>query len=71
MSEQFWNNIIKTSMGFAITVTNILLKKIVVILVKMMGCHTESTQMIQTTRWVFYTNFLNTGFLLMLANANL
>lgn len=71
MSEQFYNNIIKQTMGFAITGTNLFLKRIVVILVKQMGCHTESKQMIQTTRWVFLTNFLNTGFLLMLANANL
>jgi hypothetical protein len=71
MNEIFYNGLLTKAMSFIITGVNIGLKQIVVWQVAKWGCNTESIQMIYTTSGVFITNFLNTAFLLMLANANL
>jgi hypothetical protein len=61
------DNLIK----YFIIILNTLIRMIVIIIINAVGCDTESTQMSFITNSVFICIFFNTGFLLMLCNANL
>jgi hypothetical protein len=54
-----------------IIVLNTVLRMIVIEIVNFTGCNTESGQMSYVTNAVFICIFFNTGFLVMLCNANL
>jgi hypothetical protein len=54
-----------------IIVINMVIRMIVIEIINAVGCQTESEQMRYITDSVFICIFFNTGFLVMLCNANL
>mmetsp|Transcript_8384 Transcript_8384/g.14010 ORF Transcript_8384/g.14010 Transcript_8384/m.14010 type:complete len:683 (+) Transcript_8384:250-2298(+) len=56
---------------YIIIIFNYVIRVVVIKLINLVGCSTESTQMKYITDCVFACQFFNTGFLLMLCNANL
>ena len=54
----------------SIVVFNYLLKEISIILIKCIGDHNKNTIMSRVIITVFICQFINTGFILMIANAN-
>ena len=61
------NNCIK----YIIIILNTVIRMSVILIINQVGHNTESTQMKYITDCVFICIFFNTGFLLMLCNANL
>jgi len=59
------------SVSFTIIIINMILKEITVRLVERIGHETKSEQMTYITNYVFYSLFLNTGFVIVMAYANL
>ena len=62
----FTNNVIK----YTIIILNTVIRKGVIAIITYVGHDNESEQMKQVTNVVFACQFFNTGFLLMLCNAN-
>lgn len=58
-------------MKFLIIGINYVLRLIVISVIMWVRCSTESTQMVYITDMVFVCQLFNTGFLLMLCNANM
>ena len=56
---------------YLIIIVNTVIRMVVIIIINKVGCSTESQQMKYITDSVFLCIFFNTGFLLMLVNANL
>ena len=56
---------------YLIIIVNTVIRMVVIIIINQVGCSTESQQMKYITDSVFLCIFFNTGFLLMLVNANL
>jgi len=54
-----------------IIVVNIILKTVIIKLICGVGYDTHSKQLSEITNGVFYAQFFNTGFLLLIVNANL
>jgi hypothetical protein len=52
-------------------VINYVLKDSTKKIVRSMGCRTDSEEMSYTGSWIFLAIWLNSGWLLMIANANL
>jgi hypothetical protein len=63
--------VFNNSLKFIIIFINTILRMLVIKVIEMIGCSTESTQMIYITDMVFVCQLFNTGFLLMLCNGNL
>lgn len=63
--------LIGNSIGVLIPTVNVILKTIIIILVKWIGEPTYSLQKSAIVRGVFFAQFFNTGFLPLLANANM
>ena len=59
------------SLKYFITGVNFFLRTICIALVKWVGYKTETMKLLQTTKVTFIVQFFNTGFLLLLVNANL
>lgn len=59
------------SIAFIIVGVNIVLKIVTIKLVEWVGEETESRQKALITRSVFFAQFFNTGFLILIVNANL
>ena len=59
------------SIAFIIIAVNIILKAVIIQLCFWIGEDTESEQKSLITNGVFYAQFFNTGFLILLVNANL
>lgn len=62
-----FNNAIK----YGIVIVNTIIRMVVIAIITMVGCQTESGEMSYVTDCVFICQFFNTGFLLMLCGANL
>ena len=58
-------------MSFAIVAINTVLRLVLITLIKWIGEDTHSQQLKSITNGVFITQFLNTGFLMLLVQANL
>lgn len=58
-------------MGYVIIGINKILEIITMKVVKAMGCQTESSELQYIAVYTFIAQLMNTGFLVMLANANL
>jgi len=56
---------------YIIIIFNTIIRMVVIFIINLVGCSTESSQMKYITDSVFICQFFNTGFLLMLVNANL
>lgn len=65
-----WSKIIGQSIAFIIIAVNVALKLLIINLVYWIGEDTQSQQKSSITNGVFYAQFFNTGFLLLLVNAN-
>lgn len=50
---------------------NMVLREVIIYLVTWVGYDTRSEQLTRITNWVFIAQFFNTGFLLLLVNANI
>jgi hypothetical protein len=59
------------SVSFTIIIINMILQSITVKLVENIGHETRSEQMTTITNYVFIALFLNTGFVILMAYANL
>jgi hypothetical protein len=68
-NDIIWSKIIGQSIAFIIIGVNIILKMIIINLVYWVGEDTQSEQKSSITNGVFYAQFFNTGFLLLLVNA--
>jgi len=65
------SKILGTSIAFIIVAVNVILKLVTIKLVEWVGEDTESCQKALITKSVFYAQFFNTGFLILIVNANL
>ena len=63
--------ILGQSISFIIIGVNVVLKLIIIELIIWVGDDTQSKQKASVVNGVFYAQFFNTGFLLLLVNANL
>ena len=54
-----------------ILVFNLILKQTIITMVSWVGYDTRSEELSRITNWVFMAQFFNTGFLLLLVNANM
>ena len=63
--------VMNNSIKYLIIIINTVIRMIVIKIIQLVGVDTESSQMKYTTDAVFVCQFFNTGFLLMLCNANL
>jgi|TARA_B110000285_G_scaffold209861_1_gene251219 hypothetical protein len=63
--------VLGTSISFAIVAINTILKEMIIFLITWIGEDTVSAQLASITNGVFYAQFLNTGILLLLLNANM
>lgn len=63
--------VMNNSIKYIIIIINTVIRMVVIKIITLVGCDTESSQMKYTTDAVFICQFFNTGFLLMLCNANL
>lgn len=54
-----------------IIAVNIFLKTVIIKLILSVGYDTQSKELTEITNGVFYAQFFNTGFLLLIVNANL
>jgi len=63
--------VMNNSIKYLIIIINTVIRMIVIKIIALVGIDTESSQMKYTTDAVFVCIFFNTGFLLMLCNANL
>jgi len=59
------------SLAYAITTINYVLRVIVILLISKIGFATESDQLSWVTTGVFFTQFLNTAFILLLVSADI
>ena len=59
------------SIAFIIIAVNIILKTVIIKLVEWIGDDTYSVQKSSITNKVFMAQFFNTGFLILIVNANL
>lgn len=55
----------------AIIVFNLILKQVIIQTVSWVGYSSRSEELTRITNWVFVAQFFNTGFLLLLVNANM
>lgn len=69
--EKSWAKYSSQALGIIIQVINYALKAITKLIVHEMGCRTDSEEMSYTGNWIFIAIWLNSGWLLMIANANL
>ena len=65
------SKIMGQSIAFIIIAVNVILKTIIFKLVKWIGEDTQSAQKSSITNKVFLAQFFNTGFLILIVNANL
>jgi len=70
-SDIFWSKVLGQSIAFIIIAVNLILKAVIIQLCFWIGEDTESEQKALITNGVFYAQFFNTGFLILLVNANL
>ena len=63
--------VMNNSIKYIIIIINTVIRMVVIKIITLVGIDTESSQMKYTTDAVFICQFFNTGFLLMLCNANL
>ena len=63
--------VMNNSIKYLIIIINTIIRMVVIKIIALVGIDTESSQMKYTTDAVFICQFFNTGFLLMLCNANL
>ena len=68
-NDIIWSKIIGQSIAFIIIAVNVALKTLIINLVYWVGEDTQSEQKSSITKGVFYAQFFNTGFLLLLVNA--
>ena len=68
-NDIIWSKIIGQSIAFIIIAVNVALKMLIINLVYWVGEDTQSEQKSSITKGVFYAQFFNTGFLLLLVNA--
>jgi len=59
------------SIKYLIIVINTVIRMIVIKIIDLVGCDTQSREMSFVTLAVFLCTFFNTGFLLMIVNANM
>ena len=71
VNEMSTSKIISTLMSVFIVVINTVLRMILISLIKWIGEDTHSQQLKSITNGVFITQFMNTGFLLLLVQSNL
>ena len=69
--DLLWSKILGQSIAFIIIAVNLILKAVIIQLCFWIGEDTESEQKAIITNGVFYAQFFNTGFLILLVNANL
>ena len=70
-ADVLWSKISGQSIAFIIIGVNIILKLVTIKLVEWVGEDTESAQKALITKAVFIAQFFNTGFLILIVNANL
>lgn len=70
-NDLLWSKILGQSIAFIIIAVNLILKAVIIQLCFWIGEDTESEQKAIITNGVFYAQFFNTGFLILLVNANL
>lgn len=70
-SDQKWSKALGTGISFIIIIVNAILKTTIIKLIQWVGEDTWSEQLSSVTRGVFFAQFFNTGFLLLLVNANM
>jgi len=66
-----WASVISRGISIAIIAVNYVLRYVIIILIKFVRYDTFSAELAAITNGIFYTQFINTGFLLLLVNANL
>jgi hypothetical protein len=71
LEKKFLGIAVASSISFVIIAINIILKKFVVDLLTWVKEATNSEKLASCTNGVFVVLYINTGFLLLLANANL
>jgi hypothetical protein len=71
MSDTFKGKMLGMGMSVIIVATNLILRMIMITLIKWIGEDTHSQQLKSITNGVFIVQFLNTGILLLLVQANL
>lgn len=69
--EKQWAKYSSQALGIIIQIINLALKYFTKMIVLEMGCRTDSEEMSYTGNWIFIAIWLNSGWLLMIANANL
>lgn len=56
---------------YLIIIINTVMRMVIIKIIDMVGCDTQSSEMSYVTTAVFICTFFNTGWLLMIVNANL
>lgn len=64
-------SVMDESIKYIIIVINTVIRMIVIKIIDSVGCDTQSREMSFVTIAVFFCTFFNTGFLLMIVNANM
>mmetsp|Transcript_5223 Transcript_5223/g.8085 ORF Transcript_5223/g.8085 Transcript_5223/m.8085 type:complete len:884 (-) Transcript_5223:266-2917(-) len=71
ISDKLQAKILGQSIAFIIIAVNIILKTVIIKLITWIGEDTVSERLASITNGVFYAQFFNTGFLLLMVNANM
>lgn len=61
---------ITESISIAITIVNMIIREVCIVFIKMIGYHTQSGEISAIMTVIFIATFFNTGFLLLLTEAN-
>ncbi len=69
--DKYYSKALGQSIAFIIIGVNIVLKTVIIKLITWIGEDTISERLASITNGVFYAQFFNTGFLLLLVNANI
>lgn len=69
--DKYYSKVLGQSIAFIIIIVNLILKTTIIKLITWIGEDTISERLSSITNGVFYAQFFNTGFLLLLVNANL
>mmetsp|Transcript_15075 Transcript_15075/g.14642 ORF Transcript_15075/g.14642 Transcript_15075/m.14642 type:complete len:102 (-) Transcript_15075:1083-1388(-) len=68
--DNLWSSFLSTLVSLSVSVINIILRTVNIILISIIGYHTESNQTKAVMAAVFISTFLNTAILILLTDAN-
>jgi hypothetical protein len=66
----WYNTLLSESLGYLIIAINYVIRELIIKGIYWVGEKTETSKLTYITNFTFYAQFFNTGFLLLLANAN-